>query len=124
MLFYLSLSLWLGGGGGASRVVGVGGGVDQYLTSQLTVPSVFKCCCEDMSGIVSDEEIFAQFKEESRKHYRRVGLQFREYLPEFVLCIGGGVWGLYSHITVGGGGVQCSTLSPEGEKVTYFIALG
>jgi hypothetical protein len=36
-----------------------------------------------MASIVSDDEVFAQFKEDSRKQYKRMWLQFRDYLPQF-----------------------------------------
>ena len=36
-----------------------------------------------MASIVSDDDVFAQFKEDSRKQYKRMWLQFRDYLPQF-----------------------------------------
>ncbi len=36
-----------------------------------------------MASIASDEEVFAQFKEESRKQYVRMWSQFRHYISDF-----------------------------------------
>ena len=36
-----------------------------------------------MASIVADDEVFAQFKEESRKQYKRMWAQFRENLTDF-----------------------------------------
>ncbi len=35
-----------------------------------------------MVSIVTDDEVFAQFKEDSRKQYKRMWLQFGDYLPQ------------------------------------------
>jgi hypothetical protein len=35
-----------------------------------------------MASIVTDDEVFAQFKEDSRKQYKWMWLQFRDYLPQ------------------------------------------
>jgi hypothetical protein len=44
-----------------------------------------------MASIVTNYEVFAQFKEDSRKQYKRMWLQFRDYLfVGIVLCMGGG----------------------------------
>jgi hypothetical protein len=36
-----------------------------------------------MASIASDEEVFAQFKEDSRKQYRRMWFQFCDYISYF-----------------------------------------
>ncbi len=35
-----------------------------------------------MASIVADKEVFAQFKEESKKQYTRIWSQFRDFVPQ------------------------------------------
>jgi hypothetical protein len=35
-----------------------------------------------MASIVADEEVFVQFKEESKKQYTKIWSQFRDFVPE------------------------------------------
>jgi hypothetical protein len=58
------------------------------LTGLLTVSAVWTLVAFtplslfSMASIVADEEVFVQFKEESKKKYTRIWLQFRDFFPE------------------------------------------
>jgi len=58
------------------------------LTGPLTVSAVWllgaftPLSLFSMASIVADEDVFLQFKEESKKQYSRIWSQFRDFVPE------------------------------------------
>ena len=48
-----------------------------WLLEAFTPLSLFS-----MASIVADEDVFLQFKEESKKQYSRIWSQFRDFVPE------------------------------------------
>ncbi len=41
-----------------------------------------------MASVASDEDVFAQFKQQSRKQYVRMWSQFRDFIPDFDFASG------------------------------------
>ncbi len=41
-----------------------------------------------MASVASDEDVFAQFKQQSRKQYVRMWSQFRNFIPDFDFASG------------------------------------
>jgi hypothetical protein len=53
-----------------------------------------------MASIVADEEVFMQFKEESKKQYTRIWSQFRDFVPEHDFELGPPAEEPFMHLTV------------------------
>ncbi len=72
-----------------------------WLLGAFTPPSLFS-----MASIVADddEDVFLQFKEESKKQYSRIWSQFRDFVPEhdfqlaYICIYGGGGGGEGNHL--------------------------
>jgi len=77
-----------GGGGGLTGPLTVS---TVWLLEAFTPLSLFS-----MASIVADEDVFLQFKEESKKQYSRIWSQFRDFVPEhdfelaYIRIYGGG----------------------------------
>ncbi len=65
-----------GGATGSSQCWSVG----QPVHSSLLPPT--------MAPVASDEDVFAQFKQQSRKQYVRMWSQFRDFIPDFDFASG------------------------------------
>ena len=65
---------WGGGGGGLTGPLTVSA---VWLLEAFTPLSLFS-----MASIVADEDVFLQFKDESKKQYSRIWSQFRDFVPE------------------------------------------
>ncbi len=73
----------VGVGGGWGRAGGGGGATGSFQCWSVS-QAVHISLLPSMASIASDEDVFAQFKEESRKQYVRMWSQFRDFI----------VWGL------------------------------
>ncbi len=67
------------GGGGRPAALSVGQH-GQPVHSSLLPPT--------MASVASDEDVFAQFKQQSRKQYVRMWSQFRDFISDFDFASG------------------------------------